>query len=93
MRKAMKIDDIKTQDETLTNFVEAFNALKYGYHACPNSHGGVDIVSNNGDLMASMLPRPSLWAIEKSTFSYKELLLMANLSATRLGLRGGFNDD
>lgn len=78
-----------SNSETLAKFIKAFNALKYGYHACPNSHGGVDIVTNNGDLMASLLPRQSLWAIEKSTFSYKELLLMANLSASLLGLRGG----
>lgn len=79
-----------SNSETLANFIKAFNALKYGYHACPNNRGGVDIVINpDGRLMASLLPRQSLWAIEKSTFSYRELLLMANLSAALLGLRGG----
>lgn len=79
-----------SNSETLANFIKAFNALKYGYHACPNNRGGVDIVTNyDGRLMASLLPRQSLWAIEKSTFSYRELLLMANLSAAMLGLRGG----
>lgn len=79
-----------SNSETLANFIKAFNALKYGYHACPNNRGGVDIVTNyDGRLMASLLPRQSLWAIEKSTFSYRELLLMANLSAALLGLRGG----
>lgn len=79
-----------SNSETLANFIKAFNGLKYGYHACPNNRGGVDIVINpDGRLMASLLPRQSLWAIEKSTFSYRELLLMANLSADLLGLRGG----
>lgn len=79
-----------SNSETLANFIKAFNALKCGYHACPNNRGGVDIVVNSdGILMASLLPRQSIWAIEKSTFSYKELLLMANLSAALLGLRGG----
>lgn len=79
-----------SNSETIANFIKAFNALKYGYHACPNNRGGVDIVINHdGILMASLLPRQSIWAIEKSTFSYKELLLMANLSAALLGLRGG----
>lgn len=79
-----------SNSETLANFIKAFNALKYGYHACPNNRGVVDIVANSdGILMASLLPRQSLWAIEKSTFSYRELLLMANLSAALLGLRGG----
>ena len=80
--------------QTLTDFIKAFNALKYGYHACLNNRGEMTIVSNqDGKLMASLLPRQSMWDFEKSTFSYKELLLMANLSATLLGLRGGFNDD
>ena len=79
-----------SNSETLANFIKEFNALKYGYHACPNNRGGVDIVINHdGRLMASLLPRQSLWTIEKSTFSYRELLLMANLSAALLGLRGG----
>lgn len=79
-----------SNSETLANFIKAFNALKCGYHACPNNRGGVDIVVHpDGRLMASLLPRRSLWAIEKSTFSYRELLLMANLSAALLGLRGG----
>lgn len=79
-----------SNSETLANFIKAFNALKYGYHACPNDSGGVDIVINtDGRLMASLLPRQSLWAIEKATFSYRELLLMANLSASLLGIRGG----
>lgn len=79
-----------SNSETLAKFIKAFNGLKYGYHACPNNRGGVDIVINpDGRLMASLLPRQSLWAIEKSTFSYRELLLMANLSAALLGLRGG----
>lgn len=79
-----------SNSETLANFIKAFNALKCGNHACPNNRGVVDIVANSdGRLMASLLPRRSLWAIEKSTFSYRELLLMANLSADLLGLRGG----
>lgn len=79
-----------SNSETLANFIKAFNALKYGYHACLNNRGGIDIVTNtDGSLMASLLPRQSLWAIEKSTFSYRELLLMANLSAALLGLWGG----
>lgn len=80
--------------ETIVGFIKEFNALKYGYHAYLNNRCGVDIVTNtDGSLMASLLPRQSLWAIEKSTFSYRELHLMANLSAALLGLRGGFNDD
>lgn len=89
--------EFETQGETLTDFtdfIKAFNALKCGYHACPNNCGGVDIVINpDGRLQASLMPRQSLWAIEKSIFSYKELFLMADLSAALLGLRGGFNDD
>ena len=89
--------EFETQGETLpdfTDFIKAFNALKYGYHACLNNRGEMTIVSNqDGELMASLLPRQSLWAIEKSTFSYEELFLMANLSAALLGLRGGINDD
>ncbi|MFV4955487.1 hypothetical protein [Lactobacillus delbrueckii] len=84
------MDEFEAQD--ITNFIKAFNALKSGYHACPNSRGGVDIVID-GRLKASLMERQSMWAIEKSIFSYKELLLMANLSAALLGLRGGFNDD
>lgn len=84
------MDEFETQD--ITDFIKAFNALKSGYHACPNSHGGVDIAIG-GRLKASLMERRSMWAIEKSIFSYKELLLMANLSATLLGLRGGINND
>lgn len=78
-----------SNSETIAKFIKEFNAFKYGYHAHPNNHGGVDIVNSDGRLMASLLPRQSLWAIEKSIFSYKELLLMANLSAALLGLQGG----
>ncbi|MBT9069206.1 hypothetical protein ACXO8X_02500 [Lactobacillus delbrueckii subsp. bulgaricus] len=93
--------EFETQGETLpdfTDFIKEFNALKYGYSACLNKRGGVDIVVGNvinydGELKASLLPRQSMWDFEKSTFSYKELLLMANLSATLLGLRGGINND
>ena len=82
--------EFEAQD--IINLIKEFNALKSGYHACPNSSGGVDIVID-GRLKASLMERQSMWAIEKSIFSYKELLLMANLSAALLGLRGGFNDD
>lgn len=84
--------EFETQDETLFDFIKAFNALKYGYHAYPNNRGGVDIVID-GRLKASLMERQSMWTIEKSIFSYKELFLMADLSAALLGLRGGFNDD
>ncbi|MCD5464880.1 hypothetical protein LOB94_03600 [Lactobacillus delbrueckii subsp. bulgaricus] len=71
--------------QTLTDFIKAFNELKYGYHACLNNRGEMTIVSNqDGKLMASLLPRHDLWAIEKSTFSCKELFLMANMSATEV---------
>lgn len=79
------MDVFETQDEILTDFIKAFNALKSGYHACPNSHGGVDIVVD-GRLKASLMSRQSMWAIEKSAFSYKELFLMAHLSVALLGL-------
>lgn len=81
-----------SNSETLANFIKAFNALKYGYHARESDRGGVDIVNHDGRLMAGLLPRQSIWAIEKSTFSYRELLLMANLSADLLGLRGGISN-
>lgn len=86
------MDAFETQNETLTDFIKEFNALKYGYRACPNDRGGVDIVID-GRLKASLMERQSMWNFEKSTFSYKELLLMANLSAALVGLRGGINDD
>lgn len=83
------MDEFETQD--ITDFIKAFNALKSGYHACPNNRGGVDITID-GRLKASLMERRSMWAIEKSTFSYKELLLMARLSAALLGLRGGIDN-
>lgn len=82
--------EFEAQD--ITDFIKAFNALKSGYHACPNNRGGVDIVIDDR-LKASLMERQSMWDFEKSTFSYKELLLMANLSAALLGLRGGINND
>lgn len=78
--------------ETLAGFIKEFNALKSGYHACLNNRGGVDIVID-GRLKASLMSRQSLWTIEKSIFSYKELFLIANLSAALLGLRGGISND
>lgn len=83
------MNDFEVRD--IADFVNAFNGLKYGYHARPNDRGGVDIVVDDR-LMASLMERQSMWAIEKSTFSYKELLLMANLSAALLGIRGGISN-
>lgn len=82
--------EFEAQD--ITDFIKAFNALKSGYHACTNNRGGVDIVIDDR-LKASLMERQSMWAIEKSTFSYKELFLMANLSAALLGLRGEIEND
>ena len=81
--------EFEAQD--ITDFIKAFNALKSGYHACPN-RGGVDIVIDDR-LKASLMERQSMWDFEKSTFSYKELLLMANLSAALLGLRGKIDNE
>lgn len=86
------MDEFETQNEIITDFITAFNGLKYGYHACLNKRGGVDIVVDDR-LMASLMERQSMWAIGKLTFSYKELFLMAHLSAALLGLRGEINDD
>ena len=85
------MDAFEAQNETLTGFIKEFNALKSGYHAQPNNRGGVDIVIG-GRLKASLMERQSMWNFEKSTFSYKELFLMANLSAALLGLRGGISN-
>lgn len=82
----------KFEARDITDFIKAFNALKSGYRACRNNRGGVDIVIDDR-LKASLMERQSMWDFEKSTFSYKELLLMANLSAALLGLRGEINDD
>lgn len=78
---------------TYHDFFKAFNAISSDYHARKSDRGGVDIVLNNGELRASLLPHVRGWYFTESGFHSDELTLMAQLAATLPELRGEINDD
>lgn len=83
-----------TEALTYQDFLETFNAISRGYHACGMQPRGIAIVADTtGELMAYLTADSRTWDFKESCFNFKELFLMAKLAATSPELRGGINND